>query len=337
MRKVAIILSLATALAGCATTPTGLPPVAVTASAETVPVGTANADAADDPAVWHNAANPAASLVIGTDKKAGLHVYGLDGASKSFVAAGLVNNVALVETPGHGVIVAASNRDNPVRAAISIYRLDTDRAELNFLGKADGGEGEGYGFCMWQKGDETRAYSALKHGTVIEYRLDLSQAAPRSEKLREMAIPTQIEGCVVDPRDGTLYVGEEAGGIWRFAPDETQGEIVAAVDNRYLVADVEGLALVTDGADGGNLVASSQGDNAYAVFSLPDVTPIGRFRVAEGQFGSTEETDGIELVAGNYGPDFPEGLFVAQDGQNGAEAQNFKLVSWKAIKDALGI
>jgi len=341
MRKAiaTLALALATALAGCAATPpiTGLPSVPVTAVAETEPVGTANADAADDPAVWHNAADPSASLVVGTDKKAGLYVYGLDGARKSFAEAGLVNNVALVETPDNGVIVAASNRDDPLHAAISVYRLDTASAQLTFLGKADGGPGEGYGFCMWQKGAETHAYSALKDGTVIEYRLDFPQGAPVTTKLREMKIPTQIEGCVVDPRDGTLYVGEENVGIWRFAPGATGGEIVAPVDNKYLVADIEGLALVTDGANGGYLVASSQGDNAYAVFSLRDVAPVGRFRVAAGALGSTEETDGIELAAGDYGPNFPEGLFVAQDGHNAPNAQNFKLVSWQAIKESMGL
>jgi 3-phytase len=36
----------------------------VTARAETVPVGTANDDAADDPAIWHNRARPQASLIV---------------------------------------------------------------------------------------------------------------------------------------------------------------------------------------------------------------------------------------------------------------------------------
>ena len=62
---------------GCATVPpaiTGDPAVTVTAVAQTPPVGTARADAADDPAIWRNPANPAASLVVGTDKKGGLRL-----------------------------------------------------------------------------------------------------------------------------------------------------------------------------------------------------------------------------------------------------------------------
>src|SRR5690606_7253802 len=145
------------------------------------------------------------------------------------------------------------------------------------------------------------------------------------------------EGCVADPRDGTLYIGEENAGLWRFGAENTRGELVFPIDNRYLVADLEGLALVPEGVNGGWLVGASQGDNAFAVFRLPGLEPVGRFHIGAGQYGSVEETDGIELVAGDFGPNFPDGLFVAQDGDNKPRAQNFKLVSWAAIKAALGI
>ena len=97
------------------------------------------------------------------------------------------------------------------------------------------------------------------------------------------------------------------------------------------------MALAPAGADGGYLVASSQGDNAYAVFRLPGMEPLGRFRVAAGTFGSTEETDGIDLILGSFGANYPDGLLVVQDGHNQPAAQNFKLVSWAAVKAALGL
>jgi 3-phytase len=65
--------------------------------------------------------------------------------------------------------------------------------------------------------------------------------------------------------------------------------------------------------------------------------PAGRFRIGSGKVGSTEETDGIELALGNFGPDYPGGLFAAQDGHNAPHAQNFKLVSWEAVLTALGV
>lgn len=336
MRKTILIVTLAGALSACSTTPpvNSWPAAPVFAQGETVPVGTGNADAADDPAIWRNAANPEASLVIGTDKKAGLYVYGLDGQVRDFHPDGRLNNVDLKDLGSAGVIVAASDRNDITAAQIRLYRLDTANAKLVPLGAVPGGAGEGYGICLLEQPDGLHAFSVLKDGKIEEFRLELG-ATPASVPVRTMKLPTQTEGCVADPRDGTLYVGEEDVGIWRFAAGATQGELVARNDNLQLVSDTEGLAILPKGEKGGWLVASSQGDNTYAVFRLPGMEPAGRFRIAEGAFGSAEETDGIDLQAGDFGPKYPGGLFVAQDGHNGARAQNFKLVSWAEIEKAL--
>jgi 3-phytase len=92
---------------------------------------------------------------------------------------------------------------------------------------------------------------------------------------------------------------------------------------------------VPEGEKGGWLYASSQGDSAYMRYALPDMTPAGRFRIAAGKIGSTDETDGIEAMRGEFGPLFPGGLFVAQDGVNEGKPQNFKLVPLGAIEEAL--
>src|SRR3546814_5980743 len=79
--------TLALLTSACAPTVTSAPTVSVVPSAETTAVATTNADAADDPAIW--AAPPGQSVnlsgmrvrgfITGTDKKAGLYVFGLDG------------------------------------------------------------------------------------------------------------------------------------------------------------------------------------------------------------------------------------------------------------------
>lgn len=313
--------------------------VEVTAVAETVPVGTGNADAADDPAIWRNAANPAASLIVATDKKAGLYLYGLDGRARDFSPDGRLNNVDLVDMGAAGVIVAASDRNDEAHAKLRLYRLDTRAAKLVPLGTVEAGWGEGYGVCLWRQDKALHAFSVMKHGFVSQVAIDFSRAAPTGEIVRWLKLESQTEGCVVDPRSATLYVGEEDRGIWAFdarpgAPID--GRLVAQVDGAQLVADVEGLALAAVGRRGGWLVASSQGDNAYALFKLPGMTPAGRFRIAPGKLGATEETDGIALATGSFGRDYPAGLFVAQDGENAPAAQNFKLVSWADVLGAIG-
>src|SRR3546814_16494469 len=97
----------------------GLPPVQVTASGETQPVGTNRADAADDPAIWVDPANPNHALIVATDKKAGLHVYDLTGKDIAFTEAGLVNNVDVA-----GVIIVARDRNAGVNGTLAGLRID---------------------------------------------------------------------------------------------------------------------------------------------------------------------------------------------------------------------
>ena len=312
--------------------------VSVQALAETAPVGTANDDAADDPAIWRNARRPADSLIVATDKKAGLYVYGLDGKARSFVPAGRLNNVDLIDLGASGVFAVASDRNDPAKAALRIYRLDTRSATLKEIGSAPGGAGEAYGVCLMQAGRSLYAFSVLKHGAVHQVRINLSGPTATGRIVRSLAVATQAEGCVADPRTKQLYVGEEARGIWAFdaRPNaRTQGKFVAQVDGRHLFADVEGLALLPLGRKDGWLLASSQGDNAYALYRLPHMAPAGRVRIAAGKVGATEETDGIALAGGSFGPLFPAGMLVVQDGDNAPHAQNFKLVSWQAVMRAL--
>ena len=323
-----------------------LPAVNVTAAGETDPVGTAAADAADDPAIWRNAVNPAASLIVGTDKKAGLHVYTLDGRSRHFASAGLVNNVDLIDT-GAGIIVIASDRNDPKASQLALFRLDPAAMALTPLGKVSSGPGEAYGICI-DAGASTRdtltVFAAIKDGSVRQIAVSLAGGAPSAAVVRTMKLKTQIEGCVVDPASRSLFVGEEDVGIWRFAADRSApvtGTLVVPADSKQLVADVEGLALIQTGGRS-LLVASSQGDNAYVVFGVPadaaaPLPMLGRFRIAPGRYGATSETDGIELMLGDFGPDYPEGLFVAQDGENAPAAQNFKLLGWREIRAALGL
>ena len=327
-------------LAGCATTSvpqTATAPL-VAATAETDPVDTA-ADAADDPAIWRNPADPAKSLVIGTDKKAGIHVYSLAGKRLSFTPADRLNNVDL-HTVGTRVIAAASDRADVDAAHVSLFTLDTAAARLAPLGRYPVGPGEAYGMCLWTRARDHALFGfvVLKDGRIDQVAIDVSGTVPKVTTVRSMKLASQAEGCVVDDRTGLLYVAEEDVGLWRFDADPAApgtATPIAQVDGRTLVADAEGLALAPSGRRGGYLVVSSQGDNAYTLYRLPGVTYAGRFRIGGGAIDGTSDTDGIDLMLGDFGPAYPGGLFVAQDGDNAPDTQNFKFVSWTAVRRAL--
>ena len=330
-------------LAGCASIPAAAPltqaPV-VAASAETDPVDTAH-DAADDPAIWRNAKDPAKSLVIGTDKKAGIHVYDMAGKRLSFTPAARLNNVDLREVGGH-VIAVASDRADVAQAHVALFTLDTSTRRLVPMGRYPVGPGEAYGMCLWTRAKDKALFGfvVLKDGRINQVCIDLSAPSPTVTTVRSMKLGTQAEGCVVDDRTSTLYVAEEDVGLWRFAADPAAPATatpIARVDGKTLVADAEGLALAPKGRTGGYLIVSSQGDSAYTVYCLPAVTYAGRFRIGGGAIDGTSDTDGIELALGDFGPAYPQGLFVAQDGDNAPDTQNFKYVSWAKVKAALGL
>lgn len=330
-------------ITGCATPQpvmSPLPTSTVTAKVETQPVATME-DAADDPAIWRNAANPAASLIIGTDKRAGIHVYDLAGRQISFTPSPRLNNVDLRDVGGKvGVLVAASDRQNLTSAQMALFRLDTVARKLVPLANIAVGPGEAYGMCLWQRAEDKALFGfvVLKDGRIDQVEIDLSGSAPTGRVVRSMKLGTQSEGCVVDDRTGILYVTEEDVGLWKFDASPygpTTAILLAKADGKEIVMDAEGVAIAPSGVDGGYLIVSSQGDNAYALYKLPEARYVGRFRITAGTIDGVQETDGIELMLGDFGPSFAGGLFVVQDGDNLPQTQNFKLVDWADVVSAL--
>jgi 3-phytase len=325
--------------------PSSLPTAIVSAKAETAPVATLD-DAADDPAIWRNPDDPAASLIIATDKRAGIHVYNLAGKAISFTASPRLNNVDLrsgVRINGvPRVLVVASDRADIAKARIALFVLDVASRRLVPLANLPVGPGEAYGLCLWQRpsDSEVHAFVVMKDGRIDQMALSLNSGAPVATKLRNIKLGTQSEGCVVDDRTGQLYVAEEDVGLWHMPADAATARPpvqFAKADGQQIVMDAEGLAIMPQGADAGYLMASSQGDNAFALYRLPDLGYAGRFRIAAGAVDSVEETDGLEIAPGAFGPDYPNGLLVVQDGDNAPAAQNFKLVSWADVLVKLGL
>lgn len=325
----------------------------VQAVRETTPVATSG-DAADDPAIWRNPADPSKSLIIGTDKEWGLHAYDLTGALVASVQAGKVNNVDLrsdVTINGKpGVLVAASDRTEDPKGRIALYALETSPVSLRRLGHPSvesDGVGEVYGFCLWRRAaDAVFAIIPFNNGDVRTYALDLSGDTPTATLVRDVKLGSQTEGCVVDDRTGLLYVAEEEIGIWRMSadPQDTQAPVmIARIDGVNLIPDIEGLAIIPEGETGGHLIASSQADSAggggkstYAAYDLETDQLTAHFRVTgSGKVDGATDTDGLEFADGDFGAPFEDGLFVVQDGDNAPDNQNFKLVPGDAIKQLL--
>lgn len=320
-------------------------------SIESEPV-TSAADAADDPAIWANRENPAASWVIGTDKQGGLHVYDMQGKSRFFAADGKMNNVDLRTGYRLGgrdiVLVTASDRTNK---AIAIYSLDTASGALTNI--ADGlqptGLSDPYGQCMYRsKRGRTYVFISDPDGLVRQWELVPTRGGKvQAKQVRDIKFSSQTEGCVADDENGTLYVAEEDIGLWRVTAEPAKGAVPTSVDkvadNPKLKDDMEGVGLYDLGGGRGYLIVSSQGNNSYAVYRREgDNAYLGSFSViadpAKGIDGISE-TDGLEVSSANLGPGFEQGAMIAQDGRNmlPVENQNFKFVPWSTIARALNL
>ncbi len=303
---------------------------------ETPPVGSRD-DAADDPAIWVDPDAPGRSLILGTDKSAGLHVYDLNGRQLQFVPAGRVNNVDVRVRPwgleGTSVVVASHRQPSE----LVVFTLDHASREVSVARRIAVELEEPYGVCLYQDADaQPWVFLNAKDGTYVQYRLGRDYGIT---EVRRFATATQPEGCVADDATGTLYVGEELHGIWRIpaAPDGgAQLEPFADVADGHLTADVEGLALyVRNGRR--YLIASSQGDNSFSVYDAVSGGWITSFHIGRSpDIDDVSETDGIEATGISL-PGFPEGLLVVQDGYNAKPLanQNFKLVSWRDVAPLL--
>ena len=336
--------------AGTTSTPPKLG--AVTALVETVPAGSFG-DAADDPAIWAHPTDPARSLVVATDKKAGLYLYDMQGQVVQFLPDGKMNNVDLREGFDLGgrpvVLVTASNRTDQ---SIAIYMLDTDRRQL--INVADGvqptGLGDPYGLCMYRAvgSGDTYVFINGDDTAMRQWRLlPTADGKVRTEHVRDLAFDSQTEGCVVDDASGTLYVNEEDVALWRLSADPAGGDartvVTRVADNPAIKDDLEGIGMYDLGDGRGYLVFSSQGNDSYAVYRREgEQEYLGSFAVvadpARGIDGISE-TDGLEITSRNLGPGFEHGAMIAQDGRNvmPVENQNYKYVSWKDIAKALDL
>ncbi|MET9800904.1 phytase [Streptomyces sp. NPDC006368] len=180
----------------------------------------------------------------------------------------------------------------------------------------------------------------------------------------------QVEGMVVDPANGTLYAGQEDVGIWRLRADltgtpklidkvreygvpgvydEETEECAAGTDPGYggtrLAADVEGLTLITEPDGDGYLLASSQGDDTFALYDreIGDANEYeGGFRVtaAGSTLDGSEECDGAAALNAPLGSRYPNGLLVVQDGHTtpadgDREGTGFKFVDLGDVLDGV--
>ena len=317
----------------------------VTATMETDPV-TGRDDVADDPCVWVHPTDPSLSMIIGTDKdenSPGLRVYDLDGNQVYTTDNEKANNVDIrygMKLGGKKVDIVTTGLR--VSNSLGVYKVNGSSKSLSSVSARKINLGiEVYGSCMYKDITTNTFYAIVndKKGNVEQYKLfDNGSGLIDAELVRTLKLPGQLEGCVADDILGHLYLGEEDRGIWKYSAKPgglDKGVLIDSI-GPHLAADVEGLTIYYSGKSTGYLIASSQGDNTYAIYSREGENKfIGRIAIVDSEnIDGTSETDGIDVCNMNLGEKFSNGIFIVQDDVNDKGKQNFKVVPWENISSS---
>lgn len=305
----------------------------------------------DDPAIWINPANPAQSLIVGTDKdpKGSLFVFDLQGnevPGKTVHGLKRPNNVdigfglklggqptdfALVTERGtsklrafrlpdmqpldHGNldVFVGDRRSHRQPMGVAIYTRPTDGATFAIVSRKDG-PSEGY---------------------LMQYRLEDDGAGQLQMTLvRQFGIwsgHNEIESVVVDNELGYLYYSDEGVGVRKYYADPIRGNTeLALFAQTGFAKDHEGLSIYKTGPRTGYLLASDQKASLFHLFpregtaANPNAHPeIKAVEVA------AHYSDGSDVTSTPLGPQFPHGLFVVM-----SDNRTFHYYRWEDIVGA---
>jgi 3-phytase len=308
---------------------------------------------ADDPAIWIDAADPARSLVIGTDKgdsTGGLYAFRLDGTIDSARTRRPLkrpNNVDVVL----GAVIGGETMDLAVTAergtmSLRVFRLpDMTPVDHGGIPVFDGDKRRApMGVALYKRPRDGAVFAIVggksgpRDGYLWQYRL---VAGPGGTILGRhvRAFGTysgkkEIEAIAVDQTLGFVYYSDETAGIRQYHADpDAPGAAVelAFFGQTGFVSDHEGIGIYPTSDTTGYLLVSDQQGQRLRVFTregrrdqpyrhdLVAVIPV-----------SALETDGLEVTAAPLGPRYPDGILVMM-----STDRTFHLFDWRDVRRAI--
>lgn len=303
----------------------------------------------DDPAVWINPADPAKSLIIGTDKDedGALYVFDLKGNTIDSLVVRNIKRPNNVDV-GYGLNLGDRTVDFAVTgermtSKLRFYSLP-DMKEIN-VGGIEVYEGEtGPDFRDLMGVSLFKDPSSGKHfviagrkngptdGTYLwQYEIlgkDSGISLNLVRKFGNYSGSKEIEAIAVDAELGYIYYSDEGAGVRKYYADPAKGnEELAFFAQEGFSDDHEGISIYKLDAETGYILVSDQGANLFHVFPREgsstnphDHAVITTIPV------STNASDGSETVSVPLGPDFPHGLFVAM-----SDNRTFQIYRWEDL------
>jgi 3-phytase len=301
----------------------------------------------DDPAIWVNPADPAQSLVIGTDKdeNGGLYVYDLKGkAIKEKTVKGLKrpNNVdiaygLLLGGKKVDIAVATERMTHQLRifslpdmkpidnGGIPVFEGETKEMHRDLMGIAlyttpkgeiyaivgrKTGPADGY---LWQYLLEDDGTGKLK--------------ASLKRKFGKYSGKKEIESIAVDNELGYIYYSDEQFGVRKYYADPAQGnEELALFAKTGFKEDNEGISIYKTSPTTGYILVSDQAANHFQVFNREGKSGPHDHVLLTSIPVSTNNSDGSDIYSGPLNGDFKHGLFVAM-----SDDKTFQFYRWEDL------
>jgi len=303
----------------------------------------------DDPAIWINPADPAKSLVVGTDKNAdgALYVYDLAGKIVQVVS-GLKrpNNVDIaygLSLGGKPVDIAVTTERE--RQRLRVFRLpgmaEADKGDLIVFGGDP--QRAPMGIALYRRPRDGALFAIVggkagpAEGYLAQYRLeDDGTGQVKMTLARQFGAYSgkkEIEAIAVDAELGYVYYSDETFGVRKYAADPDAPDAnkeLALFATTGFASDHEGISIYKQADGTGYLLVSDQQANRFQIFPREGAPGRPHDHVRLKSFPvAAIESDGSDVTNAPLGREFPHGLFVAM-----SNGRVFHYYSWDDIARA---
>lgn len=301
----------------------------------------------DDPAIWVNPADPAQSLVIGTDKEedGALYVYDLKGK--------IIKEVRNLKRPNNvDVAYGLQLGGKPVDIAVTTERYthklrifslpDMQPVDNGGIPVFEGETGQDYravmGIAMYTD-PSGKIYAVVgrkngpTNGTYLwQYLLEDNGSgrvkATVVRKFGKYSGRKEIEAIAVDNELGYIYCSDEQVGVRKYHADPAKGnEELALFGTKGFAEDHEGISIYKTPGNTGYILVSNQAANQYMVYRREGTNgnphDHSLIRIVK---TSTNQSDGAEIVSIPLNEDFKHGIFVAM-----SDNKTFQFYRWEDL------
>lgn len=301
----------------------------------------------DDPAFWLNPQDPAASLILGTDKggdtgDGGLFVFDLQGRelkNKTVTGIKRPNNVdvaygLMIQGKKTDIAVCTERNTNSLRifslpdmraidnGGIPVFDGDSLRAPMG-VALYTGPAGDIYAIVSRKKG--------ASGSYLWQYKLEGNAGGTVSATLvrtfGNFSGKNEIEAVAVDNELGYVYCSDESVGIRKYYahPDSSTTEL-AFFGTSGFADNHEGISIYKTGATTGYILVSDQQANLFRVFSREGAADNAhQHNLLQIIPTSTLSSDGSDVTSVSL-PGFPKGLFVAM-----SDDKTFQYYAWEKL------